>query len=522
MKPTAVRTLVQALAVTTALAFAPNAMAQNYQLPLERRITESIENWSSKTDLTLHTAMKPFHQAMVPIDSVPRINNRDRRYFNQTEARLFGTHMFEVHEDGFDVMADVILDLDLGFEYGDSANWEHATWIYNNTRGAALYGAIGDRVSFHATVFENQSRYPYYLFAYTDSLQVVPGQGRFKETSIGLRDYNSATGVITVDAAKWLSVHAGHGKHFIGHGYRSMLLSDVAFNYPYLRLQATSNNSKWQYTSTIAELNSLDRLPIGEVPESLFQRKGFAFRYLSWMPHPRFELGLFESTTYQRWNSSGTQPYPAAFFTPVPLLSTALFGFSGVQNSALGLNAKVKVTDDIHLYGQFLLDDPQRGSNGYQAGIFLGQTGIPHLTVRLEYNAGTRGLMAHELPLQSLTHMNQSLAHPLGMNFSETVAIVQHNFKRFWSEWRGFYQQRTSGNAGNINAPIDVITAAPSEAQEVMISDLRLGYTVNPTSNMHAMIGWVWRDQNANQNHLITSYYYVAFRVLLFNRYYDL
>ncbi len=522
MKPTAVRTLVQALAVTTALAFAPNAMAQNYQLPLERRITESIENWSSKTDLTLHTAMKPFHHAMVPIDSVPRINNRDRRYFNQTEARLFGTHMFEVHEDGFDVMADVILDLDLGFEYGDSANWEHATWIYNNTRGAALYGAIGDRVSFHATVFENQSRYPYYLFAYTDSLQVVPGQGRFKETSIGLRDYNSATGVITVDAAKWLSVHAGHGKHFIGHGYRSMLLSDVAFNYPYLRLQATSNNSKWQYTSTIAELNSLDRLPIGEVPEALFQRKGFAFRYLSWMPHPRFELGLFESTTYQRWNSSGTQPYPAAFFTPVPLLSTALFGFSGVQNSALGLNAKVKVTDDIHLYGQFLLDDPQRGSNGYQAGIFLGQTGIPNLTVRLEHNAGTRGLMAHELPLQSLTHMNQSLAHPLGMNFSETVAIVQHNFKRFWSEWRGFYQQRTSGNAGNINAPIDVITAAPSEAQEVMISDLRLGYTVNPTSNMHAMIGWMWRDQNANQNHLITSYYYVAFRVLLFNRYYDL
>jgi hypothetical protein len=258
------------------------------------------------------------------------------------------------------------------------------------------------------------------------------------------------------------------------------------------------------------------------VPEALFQRKGFAFRYLSWMPHPRFELGLFESTTYQRWDTAGTQPYPAAFFAPVPLLSTALFGFSGVQNSAVGVNAKIKVTDGIHVYGQFLLDDPQRGSNGYQAGVFLGETGIPNLSLRLEYNAGTRGLMAHDLPLQSLTHMNQSLGHPLGMNFSETVVILQHHYKRFWSEWRGFYQQRTSGNAGNINAPIDVVAAAPGEAQEVMISDLRLGYTVNPTSNMHAKIGWMWRDQNANQNHLITSYYYVAFRVLLFNRYYDL
>ncbi|MGF1566108.1 MAG: hypothetical protein ACFCUH_12150 [Flavobacteriales bacterium] len=522
MKTLAVRMFIKALVAIATLAFAHQALGQNYQLPLERRITESIENWASTTDLTLHTAMKPFHFAMVPIDSVPRINNRDKRYFSQTEARLFGTHMFEVHEKGFDLMFDVILDLDLGFEYGDSANWENATWIYNNTRGAALYGAIGDRVSFHATVFENQSRYPYYLFAYTDSLEVVPGQGRFKEPSLGQRDYNSATGVISVTATDWLSLHAGHGRHFIGHGYRSMLLSDVAFNYPYLRLQATSNNSKWQYTSTIAELNSLERLPVGEVPEALFQRKGFAFRYLSWMPHPRFELGLFESTTYQRWDTSGTQAYPAAFFAPVPLLSTALFGFNGVQNSAVGLNAKVKLTDDIHVYGQFMLDDPSGGSNGYQAGIFLGKTGIPNLSIRLEHNAGTRGLMAHELPLQSLTHMNQSLAHPLGMNFSETVAIVQHNYKRFWSEWRGFYQQRTSGNAGNINAPIDLVNASTDAQLDVMISDLRLGYTVNPTSNMHAMLGWMWRDQFDGSNHLITSYYYVAFRVLLFNRYYDL
>lgn len=522
MKRPAKSTFTQLALLVPLILLALSVAGQNYQLPLERRITESIENYLSRTTTTAHTAMKPFHFGAAPIDSVPRINNRDKRYFSQTEARLFGTHMFEVHEEGFDLMVDVILDLDLGFEYGDSANWQNATWIYNNTRGAALYGAIGDRVSFHATVFENQSRYPYYLFAYTDSLQVVPGQGRFKEPSAGQRDYNSATGVISVNATDWLSVHAGHGRHFIGHGYRSMLLSDVAFNYPYVRLQAESRSKKWQYTSTIAELNSLERLPIGEVPEALFQRKGFAFRYLSWMPHSRFELGVFESTTYQRWDSTGTRPYPAAFFVPAPFVSTALFGFDGVQNSAVGVNAKVKLTDDIHVYGQFLLDDPGRGSNGYQAGVFLGKTGIPNLSVRLEYNAGTRGLMAHELPLQSLTHMNQSLAHPLGMNFSETVAIVQHSYKRFWSEWRGFYQQRTSGNAGNINAPIDAVNAAVDEQLDVMISDLRLGYTVNPTSNMHAMLGWMWRDQYNGSNHLITSYYYVAFRVLLFNRYYDL
>lgn len=496
--------------------------AQNYQLPLERRITESIEVFLSRTDTTVHTGLKPFHAGIVKRDSVPRINNRDRQYFSSTEASLFGTHMFEVHEDDFTFLVDVILDLDLGFEFGDSAKWERATHIYNNTRGVSGSGTIGKRVSFHATVLENQSRFPYFLYAYSDSLQVVPGQGRFKENSVGERDYNSATGVVSIDAAPWLDVHFGHGRHFVGHGYRSMLLSDVAFNYPYLRLQTNTTNRKWQYATVFAELNSLDRLPIGEVPEALFQRKGFAFRYLSWMPHPRLELGFYEATTYQRWNEDGTQPYPATFLQPLPLVSTIVHGFEGVQNSLLGANAKVKVTHDIHLYGQFVFDRAERGFSGYQAGLFINHAGLRNLSLRIEHNEGGAGIFTNPTPLQNYSHMNQSLAHPLGTAFSEQVIIIQHHQKRFWSEWRGLHQSLNAGQRGNINAPTEIVTSAPNQPLNTLISDLRIGYTVNPTSNMHAIIGWMWRDRTNDQSHFITSYYYVAFRVAMFNRYYDI
>jgi hypothetical protein len=495
--------------------------AQNYQMPLERRITESIENHHSAVDTFMHTAMKPFHARSVQRDSVPRINNRDKRYFSTTEASLFGTHMFEVREDDFTFLVDVVLDLELGFEFSDSTGWGTGSNLYNNTRGVAAYGTIGDRVSFHATVFENQSRFPYFLHAYGDSLQVVPGQGRFKENFAGTRDYNSATGVVSVRATPWLDVHFGHGKHFIGHGYRSMLLSDVAFNYPYLRLQAESPNRKWQYTTTTAELNSLERLPLGDVPESLFQRKGFAFKYLSYFPHSRVELGLFEATTFQRWDSTGTQRYPVTFFQPLPLVNAAVIGFNDVHKNILGLNAKLKLTDHVHLYGQYVLDRSESGFNGFQVGLFANHL-LKNLSLRLEHNEGGAGLFSHPLPLQNYSHMNQPMAHPLGMAFSEQVIILQHHKNRFWSEWRGFHQRNSAGNHGNISAPTEVALLADARPQTTLISDLRIGYTVNPTSNSHAIIGWMWRDRSNDAGHFVTSYYYVAFRVSVFNRYYDI
>jgi hypothetical protein len=102
------------------------------------------------------------------------------------------------------------------------------------------------------------------------------------------------------------------------------------------------------------------------------------------------------------------------------------------------------------------------------------------------------------------------------------VVILQHHHKRFWSEWRGFRQQLNAGQRGNIGAPTEVVLEAPEQIRTTWISDLRIGYTVNPTNNMHAIMGWMWRDRLNDRQHFITSYYYLALRVSIFNRYYDI
>jgi hypothetical protein len=498
--------------------------AQAWQVPLERRVTENIEFSLSSKDTIVQTAMKPFHANQFNRTTVPSLQVDDRRYFSDTEARLFRNHMLALTEDDFELYIDVILDLDLGFDLGDTSNWQtdREVQIYNNTRGAAVYGRLGKHVSFHATVFENQAQFPLWLYNYTDSLGVVPGQGRFKELESNARDFNSSTGIISVEATPWLQIHFGHGKHFIGHGYRSMILSDVAFNYPFIRLQAETKNKKLRYVNTHAELHALDRLPVGEVPEALFQRKGFKFSYLSYMPHPRIEVGLYEGVIFQRWDSTGTQSYPATFYQPLPFVAAAVHGLNSTQNAVVGANAKIKASNDLFFYGQIVADQWEQRFTGFQAGFVWNNLLLPNLGLRIEYNEGGQGVYSHATGLQNYTHMNQGLAHPLGTNFKEYIVILQHRYKRFWSEWRGLHQVHDGGTRGNVAATPDAILAAVHQPGLTLISDLRLGYTLNPTSNMQAMLGWTFRDRESDNEHLVSSMVYVAFRIALFNRYYDI
>ena len=55
---------------------------------------------------------------------------------------------------------------------------------------------------------------------------------------------------------KFFSVQFGHGKHFIGDGYRSLFLSDNSFNYPYLMIQ--TDLGKIQYTNLYAEFKDIN------------------------------------------------------------------------------------------------------------------------------------------------------------------------------------------------------------------------------------------------------------------------
>ena len=56
---------------------------------------------------------------------------------------------------------------------------------------------------------------------------------------------------------------------------------------------------------------------------------------------------------------------------------------------------------------------------------------VNDLDILLEFNQVQPYTYAHKTPLQNYTHFNQSLAHPMGANFQEALAILKYNHKNW-------------------------------------------------------------------------------------------
>lgn len=496
-----------------------SAVAQYDHFPLVRQITEEVEQAIAHPDSTTFLSFKPYLRNTIDQDSLPTYNTSDRRYFNLFEAKLFKEHLFEVHQDDFDLFIDPVTEMEIGYDYKDQTEYQDSTQLRTNVRGLRLAGQIGGIVSFETIVYENQAFFPSYLRAHVDSTGVAPGQGRTKVFRTTGFDYSSSSGSIGFKPVDWLTVHLGTGKHFIGTGYRSMLLSDNSFNYPFLRFRFHIPESKWEYIKIYGEINTLDRLPLGEVPESLFKKKGLGIHYFNWSPHPRIELGLFESVVWERWDSTGTQPIPLLAAQPIPFLNTAVLGLEDKHNVVTGVNLGVKISRDVRMYGQLVVDRADAEGMGYQVGLKWKDL-LPRLDVQAEYNHGGVLLFASADPLHSYTHHNEPMAHPLGAAFDELVVIVNHRYKRFWSQWRFNAQQHDYLAAGNVLEPLgDVLPEIKNTT--VLQGNVELGYTMNPNMRLQTVMGFTYRDANFSTGHQVTAYPYLAIRTSLRNKYYD-
>ena len=131
---------------------------------------------------------------------------------------------------------------------------------YINTRGVEVKGRVGEKLSFYSSFYENQMVLPEYLEGYVrNNENVVPGQGMAKYNLLyqeGIMDFYYATGYINYDINKFFKLQLGHGKHFIGDGYRSMILSDNSFNYPYLKI--TTDVWKLKYVNLFSYLQDIN------------------------------------------------------------------------------------------------------------------------------------------------------------------------------------------------------------------------------------------------------------------------
>ena len=506
-----------------------------------------IENGYNQIGTNSHTASKPFIKREA--NKYYNVAGYDSTLsYNKTGwwgRKLFDEHLLKVEKEDFWFTLDPVMN----FQVGKDFNSEYSS-TYVNTRGFYIEGQLGKEFSFQTSFYENQARFADYTSDWArehkgvSGAGLIPGQGIANNFKEGGFDYAMAEAELSYTPSKFFNFQFGTGRNFIGDGYRSMFLSDGAFNYPYFKINTTFWNIK--YTNYYMFMQ--DIRPEVAMQGNVHQKKFVTAHYLSWNITDRINVGFFESITWA--DSTGQRGFDISYLNPIIFYRPIEFslGSSG-GNAIVGFSTKIKITNSIQFYGQVVLDEftlaEVKASNGYWANKFAFQLGanyfdafgVEGLQLKQELNWARPYTFSHKEPLQNYGHYNQAIGHQWGANFWESVSIIRYRYNRLFADAKIIYGKKgydtaTTNWGGDIYKPYTDReqdygnTVAQGNTGTLFYSNLKAGYIVNPSINLKLYVDFTYRDFKImeetnflkNSSGAIISF---GIRTDLFNQYYD-
>ncbi|MEO5642440.1 MAG: hypothetical protein ABIQ40_16815 [Bacteroidia bacterium] len=515
-----------------------------------------LADTSSTLAFPLHSSMRPWIEQGHPLRKNIVQQNYSRPYKTRPDQKAFGRWIKNYHEShsllqverapqNGEPLFQLYIDPIVNFQ-AMSMRSEIDTnkgRVYINTRGITAHGNIGTKISFETSFYENQAFFPLYIRDFANATQVIPGQGRWKKFKDNGFDYAMATGYISYTPVQFLNVQIGSGKHFIGDGYRSLLLSDNSFSYPYARITGWFGpNKMFQYTTIYASLmNLLSNSAIPPGTERLFQKKAASFSQLSVNLGRIAEISIFQGLIWTAADERNKQCIRLAYVNPIMLTSVFDFGLNDRDNYSLGGTFHVDVIKTIRVYGQVVADDFGKGvrhKTGFQLGVkYYNAFTVKHLHLQFEFNKVNPYTYAATDSMQSYTHYNQPLAHPLGANFSEINGSLQYKIGDFFLNTRFSQAMIGADTAGHIYgqdvfvsdswADNSTFSAGSTKyfgrGQQTTLTtiDASVGFMISYASNLNISLGFSDRKVQTDATPEHTRYVYVAIRTSLTNNYLD-
>ena len=539
--------------VLTILSF--TGYSQHTNLLLGRNYSSDINKVLYTKDPNIHTSFKPILNSNLSFASDSVIeSNYQSTYKKWYLRKTFSEHFIVLEGDDYKVIASPIINLSKGKELIDSKN------TFTNSRGYLIEGDLGKKISFSTSFVENQAIFPNYLDESIRKNNVVPGQGYardFKETGF---DYAMSSGYVTYRPNNMFAVQFGHGKNFIGDGYRSLLLSDNTFNYPYLKIQTTF--WKVQYTNLYAELMDINYFATHGLPnwdQMGYPKKYMSAHYLSLNATKKLNISLYEAVIWRMNHAPGSSGFDVNYLNPIAMLRPIEFSVNSPDNVLVGVNTKYAF-ESSYMYGQLVLDEfsinDLRANDGFWANKIGYQLGykifdpfnIDRLTLQTEYNYVRPYTYAHHNPQQNYAHYNQPLAHPLGANFSELLFMANYKWKRFeidakimFAKYGGDFKGDTvsygsnvyfsTGNYAQEAGLVGMGSGRPSDygiemyqgnLTTIDCKSLNVSYIINPYTNLKINLGLTLRNSHNDDEDVKSQFINFGIMSDLFNHYYDI
>lgn len=462
-------------------------------------------------DTRFHTSLKPVISDDTTItrqlDSLLIIGTEKTRS-SWVGRKLFNEHLVEVNKEDYSFYLDFLPDFQVGRDSGNGIT----TWL--NTRGYQLGGSVGKKFSFYSSGFENQARFNNYLTNYINSKGVIPGMvnDKFGATK-NTKDWAYATAVVNYTPNKYISFTLGQDKNFIGDGYRSMLLSDVAAPYPFLKVAGTLGSVK--YMAMWAQFQ--DPLSPQFSYDNGFRKKWGAFHYLDWNVNNRLSLGFFDSIIWQDADANGKRGFDVSYLNPIIFLRT-VEGMNGSPDNALiGFTAKYKLLNNLTVYGQAAADEFTAKEvfkgDGYWANKFAYQLGVKGydafkvagLNYLAEFNTARPFTYTQRSSLLNYGHYAEALAHPMGANFRELLTIWNYQMEKWAFSAQINVAQYGLNNGENVGKDINESYYSRTKENGYKTTDGlktnfayldgRVAYVINPKYNLRLEAGAIFRQE---------------------------
>lgn len=549
--PASTTTIVQVQNIKDTLDYRKSSLFPEFKselnIPLTHQKYDEIIYYLDRGENT-HTASKPYLfneiRPYVDLDAKTTAILKDKTSW--AGRKLWNEHLFLVKGKSYWFTANLVWDLQVGKDNSD------VDYTYNNGRGVQIQGALGKKFSFSTSFYESQGRFAEYVNQENKRLNpviganaIVMGRGKAKNFKEGGFDYPVAEAYLSYTPNKFFNFQFGNGKNFIGDGYRSFFLSDVAAPYPFLKISTSFWKIKytniWMWMDDIRKLSSDDNVNL---------RKYVVMHHLSWNVTKKLNIGLFESVIT---NQNGYDGFDISFFNPIIFYRAVEYSNGGdhTGNVQVGLNTKYKLNDNISFYNQVLIDEMTVSrvfdGSGYWGNKFALQLGgkfynafkVKNLMLQAEFNWARPYTFSHGTVELNSAHYNQAISHLWGANFWETIGIARYSKDRWFANAKvivgkkGFdYEGSDVSYGGDIyrsynNRVSDTgNSVAQGNTTNIFIGDLQAGYILNPATNLQIFTGFNYRSFTPSQSGNVvkednTTWFTVGIKSNLFNWYFD-
>ncbi|MBR6278050.1 MAG: hypothetical protein IKR41_04760 [Bacteroidales bacterium] len=342
-----------------------NCYSQRFFQPLGRAFDIELQGKIIKDSIESFSSIKPVLYSEYKIDTIEKL-----KFPLWLKKHFFEDDFLCFAGKDFSLTINPIFNLVL---YNDDDLSGEKKYFWNN-RGVEIFGRLGERVHFYSEFYENQARF----LPFQDSIirlrkTVIPAGGYAKAYKGDGLDWAYVTGGFLVDVTKNFRLSLSNGRCFIGSGYRSVILSDLTFPFPYLRYDLKFSKFYYYIIHACLKDGVFAYYNAGKL-----QPKYSSFHVAGYKPLKNLEIAVIETVIWNNRKSSGEYRYKpnADMLLPIIFYPALSYGFNGENSVSLGYDINYSPFKFLKIYHQLNYAGKKTEKDGSETKLLSYQYGF--------------------------------------------------------------------------------------------------------------------------------------------------